>query len=176
MYESSGVREIHQGDFIISEDHVHGMEYKPLLDAWTAWQQKLDKCELLYRFGDPLSNGDKHVYPNLAGWFKKFGENQAEFSLRLYQLLKKVFEENDNHLDVIIGHQASCSRIQRIFDAISKLNSPSQFECGHFVKFLEKKGNRATVEPATGLIVKKPDSDLAIEVLNKEIQFLETIV
>lgn len=176
MFETAGVREIYQGDFTI-KNHMHGAEYKPLVDAWRAWQQKLDACELLYRFGDPvIGNNDNAEYPELVGWFKKFGEHQAEFSLRLYLLLKEVFEITDIALQIITGHQASCSRVQRIISAASKLTSVDNFKPGEFVKFLEKKGSRVTVEPACGLVVKKPKRNLIIEVLQKEIEYLKSII
>jgi broad specificity phosphatase PhoE len=175
--ESAGVREIYQGNFRITEDHVHGTDYKPLLDAWIAWQQKLDECELLYRFGDPVIDSVGNAqYSDLVGWFKEFGEHQADFSLRLYRLLKEVFESKDTSLQVIIGHQASCSRIQRILNAVTKLERVDQFEPGDFVRILEKRGDRVTIEPACGVIVKKPDQSLALEVFRKEIKFLESIV
>lgn len=177
LQESVGIREIYQGDFIIAEDHVHGNDYQPLVDAWVVWQQKLDDCELEYRFGDPLCNpSGSPTYPELVGWFNSFGENQAEFSLRLYRLLFDIFKNESPLLDVVIGHQASCSRIQRILNSVSKLTTPSEFEAGEFVRFLEKKGNRLTVEPASGVVIRKPEREITLDVLQKEIGFLETIV
>jgi len=176
IFETGGVREIYQGDFVI-KDHINGREYKPLVDAWSVWQQKLDACELLYRFGDPLVGIDgKAEHPELVGWFKKFGEHQGEFSLRLYLLLQEVFEETSDDLQIIIGHQASCSRIQRVINATSKLSSADEFEPGDFVKYLEKSGLRTNIEPACGIISKKPNRDLIIAVLQKEIHYLRSIV
>lgn len=177
IYEAVGVREIYQGDFRILDDHVHGTEYKPLVDAWTVWQQKLDACELLYRFGDPIVDlFGSAQHPELVGWFEEFGEHQADFSLRLYQLLADVFEDVARGFQVIVGHQASCSRIQRILDAVSKLESEDQFDSGNFVKHLEKQGGRRTIEPACGVVVKKPDRTLIMRVLHKEIKFLKSIM
>lgn len=176
IVETAGVREIYQGDFIIN-DHVTGAEYKPLVDAWNAWQKKLDVCELLYRFGDPLTdNSGKAEFPELVGWFKEFGEHQGDFSLRLYRTLKEVFEVSGNDLQVIVGHQASCSRMQRIISAALGLNSAEDFKSGDFVKFLEKKGSRITIDPACGVALRKPDQNLIVSVLEKEIKYLERIV
>jgi broad specificity phosphatase PhoE len=176
IVETAGVQEIYQGDFII-KDHVTGTEYKPLVDAWNAWQKKLNACELLYRFGDPLvDNSEKAEFPELVGWFKGFGEHQGDFSLRLYYMLKEVFEVSSNDLQVIVGHQASCSRIQRIISAVLGLNSANDFKPGDFVKFLEKKGSRITIDPACGVVVRKPDQGLIVSVLEKEIKYLESIV
>ena len=175
MCETIGVREIYQGNFRI-ENHIDGMEYKPLVDAWSAWQKKLDACELLYRFGDPLFyEDDTAEFPELTGWFTEFGENQGEFSLRLYTLLERVLMETDNRLQIIIGHQASCSRIQRIFSAMNDLKTVEEFNAGEFVRYLEKKGSRVTIEPACGIIVWKPCRDLALAVLRKEIRYLKSI-
>lgn len=177
IHEAVGVREIYQGNFKILEDHVHGTEYKPLVDAWTVWQQKLDACELLYRFGNPVTDSSGSAqHPELVGWFEEFGEHQADFSLRLYRLLADTFEDAERGFQVIIGHQASCSRIQRILDAVSKLQSEDQFDPGNFVKYLEKQGSRTTIEPACGVVVKKPDRTLMLRVLQKEINFLESII
>jgi len=176
MYETAGVREIYQGEFII-KDSVCGAVYKPLSDAWSVWQQKLDECELLYRFGDPsFDGGGKARYPELVGRFTKFGEHQGEFSLRLYLLLEELFRKTDSDLQVIVGHQASCSRIQRIFSAASKLKSAEDVAPGQFVRFLEKAGARKTIEPACGIVVKKPDRNLILTVLRMEIEFLKSIV
>lgn len=176
IMETSGVREIYQGDFII-RDHVAGTEYKPLVDAWNAWQKKLDACELLYRFGDPLAdNSGKAEFPELVGWFKEFGEHQGDFSLRLYRMMKEVFEESGDDLQVIVGHQASCSRMQRIVSAALRLNSADDFKPGEFVKFLEKKGSRVTIDPACGVALRKPNQNLIVSVLEKEIKYLESIV
>ncbi len=174
--ETAGVREIYQGDFII-RDHVTGTEYKPLVDAWNAWQKKLDACELLYRFGDPLADSSGSAeFPELIGWFKRFGEHQGDFSLRLYRMLKEVFEKSDDDLQVIIGHQASCSRIQKIISAASCLNNANEFKPGEFVKFLEKKGSRVTINPANGVALRKPDQNLIVSVLEKEIKYLESTI
>jgi broad specificity phosphatase PhoE len=178
IIETEGVREIHQGDFII-RGHITGTEYKPLVNAWKAWQKKLDECELLYHFGDP--HPDKFgiiEFPELVGWFNTFGENQADFSLRLYRTLREVFAEsrNDDCLQVIVGHQASCSRMQRIISASSQLSSAGDFEPGHFVRFHEKKGSRVTIDPACGVALRKPDRDLMVSVLEREIKYLEGII
>lgn len=176
MHETAGVREIYQGDFVI-RNHVHGNGYKPLLDAWRAWQQKLGACELLYRFGDPVVNSDgKAEYPELVGWFNKPGEHQGEFSLRLYLLLKNVFEKTGDELQIVIGHQASCSRIQRILSAAAKLANADEFKSGDFVRYLEKQGSRQSIEPACGVVVRKPERDLIIAILQKEITYLRSIM
>jgi broad specificity phosphatase PhoE len=176
IVETAGVREIYQGTFTI-KDHITGTEYKPLIDAWNVWQKKLDACELLYRFGDPLTDDyGKAEFPELVGWFKTFGEHQGDFSLRLYSMLKEVFEKQTDDLQVIVGHQASCSRMQRIISAASRLNSVDDFKPGDFVKFLEKKGSRVTIDPACGVALMKPNQDLIVSVLEKEIKYLKSIV
>jgi broad specificity phosphatase PhoE len=176
MSETDKLREVYQGKFII-KDHVDGNEYKPLMDAWRAWQQELDKCELLYRFGNPLpdSNGVSR-YPELMSWFNEFGENQGEFSLRLYLLLEEVFTQTHPGLDVIVGHQATCSRIQRILSSASTLTTSGVFSAGDFIRFLEKKGTRKPLDPATGVVVRKPTGNTLVTILRKEIDYLKGIV
>jgi|GEM_PF-5451433 len=176
IVETAGVREIYQGDFII-KDHITGNEYKPLVDAWNSWQKKLDACELLYRFGDPLMDKSGVAeFPELVGWFRQFGEHQGDFSLRLYRMMKEVFEKQGDDLQIIVGHQASCSRMQRIISAASSLKSVDDFRPGEFVKFLEKKGSRVTINPACGVALRKPDQQLVVSVLKREIEYLESIV
>jgi len=174
MVETIGVREIYQGDFVV-RNHAHGTDYRPLVDAWDAWQAKLNACELCYRFGDPVSlqNGG-YEFPELVGWFNKFGENQGEFSLRLYQTLFDTLSSDPNKLQVLVGHQASCSRIQRILSSTSKLSNKSAFEAGEFVRFIEKSGTRISIDHACGVVVKKPRRDLILSVLEKEINFLNS--
>ena len=174
--ETTGVREIYQGDFVI-KNHTHGNDYKLLVDAWQAWQEKLDASELLYRFGNPnIREGDRAEYPELEGWFEKFGEHQADFSLRIYSFLRELFECNGDDLQIVIGHQASCSRIQRIVNAARTIASAHDFQHGEFVKFLEKKGLRINIEPAGGVVIKKPERILIISILKKEIGYLKSIV
>ncbi|MEK9178008.1 MAG: phosphoglycerate mutase family protein [Patescibacteria group bacterium] len=176
MSETVGVREIYQGDFVI-KNHTHGNDYKPLVDAWQAWQAKLDASELLYRFGNPnIGESGKAEYPELEGWFEKFGEHQADFSLRVYSFLKEMLECGGDDLHIVIGHQASCSRIQRIMSAAITIANAHDFQSGEFVKFLEKKGTRITIEPASGVVIKKPERSLITSILKKEINYLESIV
>lgn len=177
MYEATGVREIYQGDFIIN-DHVQGNGYKPLLDAWKIWQQKLNACELLYRFGDPVIDiiSGKAEYPELIGWFNRFGEHQGDFSLRLYTLLEELFDRTSNDLQIIVGHQASCSRIQRIISATNQLRSIEDFAPGQFVRFLEKGGSRVAIKHACGIVIKKPNRDLILKVLQKEMKYIKSII
>ncbi len=47
---------------------------------------------------------------------------------------------------------------------------------GEFVKFLEKKGSRVTIDPACGVALRKPNQDLIVSVLEKEIKYLKSIV
>ncbi len=176
MSETVGVREIYQGNFII-KNHTHGNDYKPLVDAWQAWQAKLDASEMLYRFGNPnIREGGKAEYPELEGWFEKFGEHQADFSLRIYSFLVELFECAGDDLHIIIGHQASCSRIQRIMSMATTIASAHNFQPGEFVKFLEKKGSRITIEPASGVVIKKLGRSLVTSILKKEIDYLESII
>lgn len=177
LIETEGVREVYQGRFII-KNHTNGNEYKPLVDAWTAWQKKLDACELQYKFGDPVvSNSGSVEFPSLIGWFKEYGEHQGDFSLRLYLMMKEVFDtEGNNATHIIVGHQASCSRIQRILNAASKLKSVTEFKSGEFVKYLEKNGSRLTIQPACGIVTFKPDKHLMIDILSKEIDYLHSII
>ncbi len=182
--ETVGLRELYQGTFVIAENLIRGTEYLPFLDAWKVWQQKLDLQKqkldtgaILYRFGDPAIdiNGDM-AHPELSGWFKEFGENQGEFSLRLYLFLLKTFKSTSNSLEIIVAHQSSCSRIQRIFSAASRLTGPNEFKAGDFVKSLEKRGSHVKIEPASGVIVKKPNRAVITSILEKEIEFLRSIV
>lgn len=172
LSESDRIREIKQGDFII-KDHVDGEDYQPLLDAWSVWQQKLDDCELLYRFGDPLidSMGGAR-YPELVGWFNEFGENQQEFSIRLYLYLLDLISGPVERFPVVVCHQATCSRIQRILSAISRIESAGVFDPGQFVKYLEKEGSRYTINPACGVVLSRPSRELSVAVLQKEIDYL----
>lgn len=176
LVEAAGFREIYQGDFMI-KSYVAGKEYKPLVDAWNAWQKKLNACELNYRFGNPLIDGSGNAeFPELIGWFNKFGEHQGDFSLRLYCALKKVFEDTSGALQVVVGHQASCSRVQRIISATQELSGADDFVPGDFVKFLEKKGSRVTLDSACGVVVSKPKQNLISAILEKEIAYLESII
>jgi hypothetical protein len=56
------------------------------------------------------------------------------------------------------------------------LKSADDFKPGEFVKFLEKKGSRVTIDPACGVVLRKPDQNLIVSILEKEIKYLEGIV
>jgi broad specificity phosphatase PhoE len=173
--EAPGIREVYQGEFLIRNYSGKG-EYRPLVDAWTAWQEQLNKNELLYRFGDHRPTDSINCeYPTLQGWFTRYGENQAEFSIRLYSFLKKILSDPGDHLTTIVAHQASCSRIQRIFSTISRLSSVDEFKPGEFVRILEKQGERMTIDYASGIIVKCPPRELSLLILEKELQYLKSI-
>jgi hypothetical protein len=41
-----------------------------------------------------------------------------------------------------------------------------------FPHFLEKKGSRESIDHASGIIIRKPDRDLTLQALEKEIRYL----
>lgn len=176
IQESPGIREIYQGEFLI-KNYCGSGEYRPLVDAWTAWQERLNQNELLYRFGEPGITGEgREEYPHLKPWFTKFGENQAEFSWRLYSFLREILADHSSKLCVVVAHQASCSRMQRIFNALSRLQSTDEFTPGDFVRNLEKQGDRVTINPASGTALRKPDWELGLAVIDKELSYLKSIL
>lgn len=169
---SEEIREMHQGHFII-KDYIEGDDYSPLVNAWKVFQEKLKEGDILYRFGDPLKQSDGNVkYPALADFFAAYGENQREFSLRLYAFLKNFFSEKSTKLQLIVTHQATVSRIQRIISVLSRAFDADSFKAGDLVHRLERAGDRVSIEPACGVVILKPDIGLSVKILEKELVYL----
>ncbi|HEY0908004.1 MAG TPA: histidine phosphatase family protein [Candidatus Paceibacterota bacterium] len=175
MKETDMLREVRQGKFLI-KDHREGTEYKPLVNAWKAWQKELDDSEMLYRFGDPKMD-PKGVpkYPDIAGWFSEFGEHQGDFSLRIYRFLSQIYSDTGPHLNIAVAHQATCSRIQRISSSISVFEDAHAHDPGYFVRYLEKRGSRQPIGFASGIVISKPPKSRSALVLQKEISYLNMI-
>lgn len=170
-----GLREMGQGHFII-KGHIEGTDYVPLVDAWKAFQERLSKGDILYRFGDPLRQTDSvFKYPAFADLFNTFGENQLEFSLRLYPFLKHFLSEKTQELQIIVAHQAIASRIQKIVSVLRETPAADSFEAGDLSHRLERLGKRISIELACGLVILKPYPDLSMEILEREILYLRDL-
>ncbi|MDD5289966.1 MAG: phosphoglycerate mutase family protein [Patescibacteria group bacterium] len=170
------LREMDQGRFII-RNHVDGNDYPPLMQAWSAFQKKMVQSDLLYRFGDPLINRKGEAeFPELLDWFLSFGENQKEFSLRLYRFLSTILLPLKGRIPIIVAHQALASRIQKIFHVLNNADIEHKMEPGYLVCELERTGSRVSLNHACGAVVPKPiNMAHVISILSREIDFLENI-
>jgi broad specificity phosphatase PhoE len=168
------LNEVYQGDFLLPQKTLTG-KWQPLVSAWDAWQNELNKAELLYRFGDPVLIGEKmYKYSEIVGFFEKFGENQAEFSKRVYSFLcEEISLENPSSLVIAVAHQATLPRFQRILDISNKV-SIGDFEQGNFVRHVEKNGKRTSIPHGGYVLLQKP-TEKQVGVLKKELTFLRKI-
>lgn len=175
LVEIPALREMRQGRFVI-KNNIDGEDYPPLMNAWLAFREKLDRGNLFYRFGDPLIRPSGNVeYPQLLGLFTEYGENQKEFSLRLYAFLRDYLSAKDKKLHIIIAHQATSSRIQRIFNVLTTVPMLNLLKAGDFVSWTERDGVRISIDPACGVVIPKPSANLAVGILEREITYLESV-
>ncbi len=95
--------------------------------AWQAFhEQSLLKRNILYRHGDPIATSDlsgSYTYPELARIFVSSGENQLEFSLRMFSfisdLIKNCFQERSKDLLVLSAHISPILRLHEM-EALAK--------------------------------------------------------
>lgn len=171
----SKIRELHQGSFIIKEEIISGDIYLPLLAAWKSFQEELSLGNLLYRFGDPLLVDGIYKYPQLLGWFTEYGENQLEFSLRLYNFIESLFSTPSNTLRIIVSHQAIMSRIQRLISAVNNLDKSEVLKDGDFVTKIERTGDRLVVDYSQGVVISKVDTEFILSIVRQELNYLRNI-
>jgi broad specificity phosphatase PhoE len=171
------LREMYQGSFVISPEFFDGDLYMPLENAWQALRREISLGNIDYRFGDPAKDKDGiSQYPELEDLFYEFGENQREYTLRLFTFLEKLLEtrkkQPPTQLPLIIAHQATASRTQRILGAIEYAEDHYENES---ILEIEQKFEREKVEH--GEFVALGDFnfkyDTAQSLIGKEIMLLE---
>jgi len=171
--ESDKIREVYHGHFKII-NHTQGEKYPPLVDAWKLWAEALAEMDIDYRYGNPVRKG-KNSYPRLNGIFTKFGENHREFTIRLYSFLVdliNLYHSNSSNLfNIVIAHQATLSRIQRVFNALFEMRRVPL--PGKLVLEIERSSSRINIEESHGVIVRFPPRELSINVLQQEINHLK---
>lgn len=132
---------------------------------------------------DPLLVGGQYKYPNLAGQFISFGENQIEFSIRFYSFLIDLcsrFKGQEQILPIIVTHQAMTARFAEMVKIAEKVKSgiishiePGSLPLLEWQQFEEIKGDR-DVFIELGGIATFPISDLYdfTDILRSEVEHL----
>ncbi|MEA1929911.1 MAG: hypothetical protein U9M92_03495 [Patescibacteria group bacterium] len=169
--ESDLIREVYHGCFRVI-DHQDGDKYPPLVDAWTLWAEALAEMDIDYRYGNPVRNGETR-FPLLVGIFTKFGESHREFTIRIYSFLADLinFHHSNNEVfNIVVAHQATLSRIQRVFRALSVLGGLPQ--AGELVRRIERSSGRIDIKESHGVVVRYPPRSLSVEVLRQEVDYL----
>jgi len=169
------INELCQGELNLDRPYIGDEQYEPLHKAWKAFQEAIRTGDLYYRFGDPVRNGSGCKYPELVTHFRGFGENQIEFSKRIYEFLLRLVDCAGDHLPLIITHQAVVSRFQRITDVCSKIDCSDSLAPGQLVRELEKTGQRLPVEHAEGVMIKLTNASVLREVLLRELDYLNSL-
>jgi broad specificity phosphatase PhoE len=183
----SRIREIDQGDYILPVDYKPGDRFQILQDAWLIYfRETFGNGNLEYRFGDPLQTDDEFKYPELAGHFRSFGENQIEFSIRFYSFIADLcdrFEGKEKLLPVVVTHQAMTARFAEVIRIAEKIKSgkipriePGTMPLLEWQQFEEINGNR-DVFIEFGGVTTFPLSELYgfNDILKLEIEHLKTI-
>lgn len=172
IIETGLIREVYHGHFKII-NHKQGDIYPPLVDAWTLWAEALADSDIDYRYGDSFQRG-KLKGSSLVDIFTKFGENHREFTLRIYSFLMDLINlhySDNNIFNIVLAHQATLSRIQRVFNALTVLEKvPSE---GALVREIERVSDRINIEESRGVVIQYPPKDFAISVLQQEVNYLK---
>lgn len=120
------IREIDQGSYILPPTYNPGDFYPPLTKAWDVYfAETFKNRNIKYRFGDPLVRNGSSKYPEISGYFNKYGENQREFSIRFYSFLRDLlqgFSYQKEYIPIIITHQALIARFKEIAMIAEKVN------------------------------------------------------
>lgn len=123
------IREIDQGNYILPPTYNPGDFYPPLAKAWGIYfTETFENRNITYRFGDPLGGNGLPKYPEISGFFSKYGENQIEFGIRFYSFLRDLlqrFSYQKEYIPIIITHQALIARFKEIAMIAEKVNSNS---------------------------------------------------
>lgn len=169
---AESISELYQGELSVDRVYYGRERCQPLVDAWSAYNVAVSNCDLLYRFGDPHKVSDNYVYPELLGHFNVFGENQREFSLRLYAFICDVVMVVNSCLPILVAHRATTTRLQRIIGVSNSFDS-ADVSPGK-LRFLERRIDRVQTEFAEGVIIPVRSKTNLITMLHQEIRYLLT--
>lgn len=166
------IREVYHGHFKII-NHKQGDIYPPLVDAWSLWAEVLADMDIDYRYGNPVRKGEI-PFPSLSGIFTKFGENHREFTIRLYAFLIDLIDlhySDGGSFNIVLAHQATLSRIQRVFNALNSMDDiPPE---GKLVRKIERSSNRVNIKESHGVVIVFPPLDFSVNVLKQEIEHMK---
>lgn len=182
------IREIDQGTYLLPEGYKPGDYYQPLQDAWKVFfKETFKEGNLWYRFGDPMSNEDgSYKHPELAGYFKKHGENQIEFSIRFYSFIVDLCQRFNNQKDIlpiVVTHQALTARFAEITRIAEKVKSgtltevnPGKLPLLEWNQFEEVKDDKSMFIEFGG-VATFPLTDLYdfVDTLNSEVEYLKSL-
>lgn len=173
---SAALQEIYQGEFKIDKQ-VNNEVYPPLEEAWSAFAEGVRDEKLFYRFGEPQKDEiGKEKYPKLAEYFTKSGENQIEFSIRIYEFLRDFLRLPDNKMYVIVTHQAIASRIQRIINALEKISEDQLVPGKMFlIGLLEQSQERTGLGFAESVVVNPSNRGKMASLLEREVSYLKRL-
>lgn len=117
LEENTDIKEFYQGQFYVDHSLLVNGKYAPLETAWEIFNTKIAEGEIHYKFGDPVVNANgEPTFPLLQNFFIRHGETQANFLFRIHRFISRIGNFSrlcNNHLCVIVTHQAVASRIQR---------------------------------------------------------------
>lgn len=136
----SGLIDSDHGEFILPLDYQPGDRYEPFTRAWSVYfRESFEEDNKGYRFGDPVGmpNGE-FKYPELAGYFKRFGENYAEFSIRLYSAAIDLADNLDRYgknIKLIVMTHGAALAVYRDLEVIAEqmMEENFTFETGSLI-------------------------------------------
>ena len=157
-----GVRELYQGIH-----RIDGFTYDELVRrlqlSWAAYALAIKDNDLDYRFGSPdspiLSEQEKDI---LGNGYVSHGENQTEFLERVYRFLLTIVHKDSLGLDVVVAHQATVSKAQRVLGVCAQFGSQLPEQPASISAF-EHHIQRKSVGPAEGVVVSMPVDRAHIE-------------
>lgn len=165
------LRELYQGEMVLTDDQTLQERAAILERAWQAYGVAVEACDFTYRFGDPdIQENGMARYPGLENVFAGYGENQYEFTKRIYEFVRDTMQYDfEGALPVIVAHRATVTKIQRIMGACSILGE--SIEPGD-LPTAERSTPRTKVGHAQGVILPLRRQVVARNVIEREIGLL----
>ena len=118
-----GLVSLDQGEPALPEGYKPGDKFRGSSIANNIFNHEaFERGNDTYRFGDPVSlgNGD-YKYPELSGYFKKYGESNKDLMMRVYELLirmsAKVGKLEGKTKIVVVTH----AQLYQVFKNLSEI-------------------------------------------------------
>lgn len=186
VISSNDLIDLDHGEYNLPNDYKVGDFYPTFDKAWEIFtNETFNNNNPNYRFGDPVLNSEGlATYPELIGCFTRFGENYREICIRLYKSILKIYANKERFLKngikpYILTHSLPFGIFRSLVDISEKVrNENFNFETGTLMKicwdyYNSGKLSRSNYGQLSGVPVKLIDNDKFIEILEKEVYFLE---
>lgn len=189
VVEEDNLSAMYQGEFVLPPDYKAGEPFTGLSLANKIYNKEAfdyENANDLYKFGDPVLQQDgSYKYPELAEYFKSYGESNKDVMTRIYQLLIETSEKfdklNSKTKMVVITH-AQLYQIFRNLSTVAKMIKTEDltFNTGELPRLCWRiYSERPKEEKQTYEVNFIPIEDLCdsqiIELLKNELEYLKNL-